>query len=288
MIVVPGPASTELGLRVAELLGTKVVPVESKTFPDGESYIRLMGDVGGENAVIVQATGPPQDTHLIQLFLMIDAVRDLGVKDVVAVVPYFAYARQDKRFLPGEAFSVKTVMNLLRDCGVNRVITVNAHNPWVLKAFQVPVDDLSAISLLAEHFKNQGLDGAFSLSLGKKALDMATQANRVLNGGFDYVATQRDRITGKVTIEGRALPVKDRDVIIFDDIISSGGTMALAVKAMRDQGARRVYAACVHPLLAKGAEEKILGSGAEGIVGTDCIPSPISLVSVAPIIAQAL
>lgn len=106
------------------------------------------------------------------------------------------------------------------------------------------------------HFKSQGLEGAFSLSLGKKALDMATQANRVLNEGFDYVATQRDRITGKVTMEGRALPVKDRNVIIFDDIISSGRTMALAVKATKDQGARRVYAACVHPSWPKARKRR--------------------------------
>ena len=288
MIVVPGPASRELGQRVADLLGLRVVPVVCKLFPDGESYIRIEGSVEGEEVAIVQTTSPPQDAGLIRLFLMIDAVKDLGAKRVVAVVPYFAYARQDKRFFSGETFSVKTIVKLLGACGVNEIITVNSHNPEVLKTFKIRVKDLSAISLLANHFKNRGFDGALSLSLGKKALDMATQADKVLRGGCDYVATQRDRTTGKVEIERKPLPVKNRDVIIFDDIISSGGTMATAVKAVKDQGARRVYAACVHPLLASGAENKILRSGAEEIVGTDCIPSPISIVSVAPLIAQAL
>lgn len=288
MIVVPGPASQELGRKIAELLRAKAVSVGFKTFPDGESHIRLEGDVEGEDVAIVQTTSPPQDTHLVQLFLMADAARDLGAKEVVAVVPYFAYARQDKRFLSGEAFSVKTMMTLLGACGISKIITVNSHSPQILKSFRMPVEDLSAISLIADYFKNKGYGGAFSLSLGKKALDMATQANNVLKGGYDYVATERDRVTGEVKIVDKSLHVENREVIIFDDIISSGGTMAKAVKAVKDQGAQKVYAACVHPLLAEGAEEKIVKNGAEGIVGTDCISSPVSLVSVAPLIAQAL
>jgi len=288
VIVVPGPASQELGRKIAQLLRARVVSIGFKTFPDGESYIQLQGDVEDEDVAIVQTNSPPQDTHLVQLFLMADAARDLGAKEVVAVVPYFAYARQDKRFLSGEAFSVKTMMTLLGACGISKIITVNSHNPQILKSFRIPVEDLSAISLIAEYFKIKGYEGAFSLSLGKKALDIATQATNVLKGGYDYVATERDKVTGEVKIVRKPLYVKDREVIIFDDIISSGGTMAKAVKAVKDQGARKVYAACVHPLLAEGAEEKIVKSSADGIVGTDCIPSPVSVVSVAPLVAQAL
>lgn len=265
-----------------------MVPVTFKVFPDGESYIRLDGNVGGEEVVIVQTTGPPQNTRLIQTFLMADTARNLGAKEVKTVIPYFAYARQDKRFLSGEAFSVKTVMTLLEACGVNSILTVNSHNPEVLKTFRVPVNDLSAIGLLAEHFKNKGFEGTFSLSLGKKAMDMAKQANEVLGGGYDCISTKRDRITGNVKIEKKSLPLKNRRVIVFDDIISSGGTMAKAVKAVKDQGARKIYAACIHPLLMDDAENKILMSGANGIVGTDCISSSVSVVSVAPLIARAL
>jgi ribose-phosphate pyrophosphokinase len=288
MIVIPGPSSQELGRKIAELLKARVVPVGFKKFPDGESYIRLEGNVEGEDVAIVQTTSPPQDTHIIQLFLMADAAKGLGAKRVVAVIPYFAYARQDKRALPGEALSIKTMVTLLGACGVSKIITVNSHNPQVLKSFRIPTEDLSAISLIADYFKSRGYEGAFSLSLGKKAVDIATQANNVLKGGYDYVATERDRVTGEVKIVSKPLQVKDRDVIIFDDIISSGGTMAKAVKAVKDQGARKVYAACVHPILAEGAEEKIVESGAEGIIATDCVPSIVSVVSVAPLITKAL
>lgn len=290
MIIVPGPASRELGERIARQLDARTVDVFVKRFPDGEYYIRFKArDFQSEEVVIVQTTAPPQHDSLIQLFLIVDAVEDFGAKSVTAVIPYFAYARQDKRFLNGEVFSVKTVVKLLKNCGVNRIVTVNAHNPKVLETFNIPVEDLSAIPLLAQYFKKEGLvKDAFSLSMGKKALTMASEANNVLKGGFDYVPTQRDRITGKVTLGGRELPVENRDVIIFDDIISSGGTMAKAVRMVKEQGAKKVYAACVHPLLVGNAEEKILENGAEAIVGTDCVPSKVSVVSVAPIIAEVL
>jgi ribose-phosphate pyrophosphokinase len=212
----------------------------------------------------------------------------MKARTITAVVPYLAYSRQDKRFRSGEAFSIKTIVTLLEACGVHRIITVNAHNPKVLKAFRIRFDDLSAISLLAKYFKDQGFDGAFSLSLGKKARAVAAEANNVLKGGHGYIETRRDRLTGKVTVERKTLPVKGRDVVIFDDIISSGGTMIKAIEWVRAQGVKSVYAACVHPLLVGDAEDKIMKSGADGIVGTDCVPSSVSLVSVAPLIAKAL
>jgi ribose-phosphate pyrophosphokinase len=288
MIVIPGPASQELGRKIADKLKIRIVPIEFKRFPDGESRIRFTESVEGEDVVIVQTTSPPQNESLIQLFIMADNARDLKAKSITAVVPYFAYARQDKRFRQGEPFSVKTIITLLEACGVSRIITVNSHNPKILKAFKIHIDDLSAISLLAEYFKKQGFNEAFSLSLGKKAVDMAMQADNVLGGGCGYISTRRDRVSGEVTIEEKTLPVKNQEVVVFDDIISSGGTMVKAVKWVRRQGARRVYAACVHPLLIGNAKDRILESGADGIIGTDCVPSPFSMVSVAPLITRVL
>ena len=288
MIVIPGPASQDLGQEIAELLRLTVVPVEFKRFPDGESRIRFTESVEGKDVVIVQTTSPPQNENLIQLFIMADNAKDLKAKSITTVVPYFAYARQDQRFRLGEAFSVKTIVGLLDKCGVNKIITVNSHNPKILSTLNIPIQDLSAISLLAKYFKKQGFDEALSLSLGKKAIAMAAEADKVLKGGYDYISTQRDRVTGNVTIERKTLPVKNRDVIIFDDIVSSGGTMIKAVELVKEQDAQRVYVACVHPLLIGDAEKKILKSGAHRIVGTNGVPSSVSVVSVAPLIAEAL
>jgi ribose-phosphate pyrophosphokinase len=288
LIVVPGPASVELGRKIAESLKAKVVSVEFKRFPDGESYIRFEDTVKNEDLIIVQTTSPPQNENLVQLLLMTDNANDMGAKSITAVVPYFAYARQDSVFRSGEALSVKTIVKLLKTCGVTRILTVNSHNPSLLKTLPVAVEDLSAISLLAQHFKNKGFKDAFSVSMGKKGLPTAVEADKVLRGGCDYIPTQRDRVTGNVTIEKKPMPVKNRTAIVFDDIISSGGTMVKAVNWLKEQGASKVYAACVHPLLIGDTKNKILKAGAEGVVGTDTVPSPVSEVSVAPLIAEAL
>lgn len=288
MIVIPGPASQDLGRKVADMLKSRIVSVVFKTFPDGESYIRLKDDIEDEEVVIVQTTGPPQDVRIMQLFLMVDAAKDLGAEKVIAVVPYLAYARQDKRFLPGEAISIETFIKLIEASGIDRFLTVNVHEERALKKFNVPAENLSAMTLLAEHFKKKGLTGAFSLAPDRGALELAKEADKVLNGGCGWLRKERDRLTGEIRVEEKRLDIKGRDVIVFDDIISTGGTIAAAVKMLKERGARKVYAACAHPLLVGEAQKKIMRSGAEGIVGTDCVPSPVSAVSVAPLIAEAL
>jgi ribose-phosphate pyrophosphokinase len=288
VIVVPGPASQDLGRKVAEMLKSKVAPVVFKAFPDGEHYLRLDGDIKGEEVVIVQTTGPPQDAHVMQLFLMVDAAKDLGAERVTAVVPYLAYARQDKRFLPGEAISIETLIKLIEASGTDRFLTVNIHEKTVLEKFSIPTENLSAITLLAEHFKNKGLAGAFSLAPDKGAFELAKEADRVLDGRCGWLRKVRHRLTGEIRVEEKSFDIEGKDVIVFDDIISTGGTIAAAVEMLKTQGAKRVYAACVHPLLVGEAQRKIMQGGAEEIIGTDCVSSPVNVVSVAPLIAEAL
>lgn len=288
MIVVPGPASQSLGKKIAENLNAQIVPVNLKNFPDGEYCLRFEGDVTGEEVVVVQTTGPPQDTNIMQLLLMLDTTKELGAEKVTAVVPYLAFARQDKRFLSGEAVSAETLVKLIEACGVDQFITVNIHAKNTLKRFSVPTKNLSAITLLAEHFKGRGFDGAFSLSPDKGAIGLAEEADRVLGGGCGWLRKERDRYTGEVQVEEKSLKVQGRDVIVFDDIISTGGTIARAIKMLKSQGARRVYAACVHPLLIGEAKTKIMKSGAEEIVSTDSIISSVRTVSLAPLITEAL
>jgi ribose-phosphate pyrophosphokinase len=288
MIVVSGPASPGLGKKIAECLNCPSVDVNIKAFPDGEYALRFNGDVVDKEVIVVQTTGPPQDTNVIQLLLMLDAAKDLGAKKVTAVVPYLAFARQDKRFLNCEAISADTLVKLIEACGVERFITVNIHSENILKKFQIPTLNLSAITLLAEYFKSSGLNGAFSLSPDKGAVELAKEANSILGGGCGWLHKERDRYTGEIKVEEKSLNVKGKDVVVFDDIISTGGTIAKAIKMLKNQGARRVYAACAHPLLIGEAKNKILKSGAEEIVGTDSLASSVRSVSLAPLIAKAL
>ena len=288
MKIIPGPSSTKLGNSIAEILGIETVNIAHKKFPDGESYIRFEGEVAGEEVAIVQTTGPPQDTNLIQLFILADAAKDLGAKRVIAVVPYLAYARQDKRFLPGEAISIQTIGKLLKASGIDELLTVNVHQEKVLEKFEIPARNISAIGLLANYFKSRGLEGAFALAPDKGASEFAIEASEILGGGYGWLHKERDRYTGEVKTEEKTLDVSGKDAIIFDDIISTGGTTANAVKILKKQGARRIFAACVHPLMIGNAKERILQSGAEEIVGTDSVPSDVTVVSLAPLLAKAL
>ena len=274
MIVVLGPASQDLGRKVADLLKSRIVSVIFKTFPDGESYLRLDGDVKGEEVVIVQTTGPPQDAHIMQLFLMVDAAKDLGAERVTALVPYLAYSRQDKRFLLGEAISIETFIKLIEASGTDRFLTVNIHKEGVLKKFSIPAENLSAITLLAEHFKNKGLAGAFSLAPDKGALELAKEADRVLDGGCGWLRKERHRLTGEIRVEEKRFNIEGRDVIVFDDIISTGGTIAAAVKMLKTQGAKRVYAACAHPLLVGEAQGRLCKAEPKKSLAPTAFPAP--------------
>ena len=288
MKIVLGPASKELGKSIAELTGLELVQVAYKTFPDGEAYIRLESPVQGDHVVIVQTTSPPQDSRLIQLAFIADAAKRNGASKVTAVVPYLAYARQDKIFLQGEGISIETLARMLGIAGVDALITVNVHAEIVLSKFPFPVKTLSAIPLLAEYFILKGCKNAFALAPDKGAMYIAQQAQQVLQGDAGHLEKQRDRYTGQATQKGKGFNVKGQTVIIFDDIISTGGTIVGAAKILRELGAARVFAACAHPLLIGDAERRILDAGVEEVVGTDSVPSNASKVSLAPLISREL
>jgi len=292
MIVIPGPSSLGLGWRIASELNVEPHPVEHRIFPDGESYIKLTKPVKGETVAIVQTTSPNPDTRLMQLLLMAQTAKDFEAENIVAVIPYLAYARQDKRFLDMEALSLDVIIRLLEASGVTDLIVVNLHNEAAIRDIEVrhrvKVHNISAVPLLAEYLKNQGFDGAYSLSPDKGAIYIVKAASDVLRGGYNYFDKIRDRKTGEIKMDVKNLEITGRRAVVFDDMISSGGTMAKAVEALVSQGADKVAAACTHVLYMPGAEEKIRTAGADPIISTDTIETPFSKVSVAGIIADKL
>ena len=288
MKIAPGPASIELGEKISELTGYGKVSVASRVFPDGESYVCLEGNVQDEHVVLVQTTYAPQDTRLMQLAFMAAAAKRNNAKKVTAIVPYLAYARQDKIFLPGENISIETVGRMLGAAGIDELVTVNVHETNALKLFPFPAKTITAIPLLAQYFVQKGIKKAFALSPDKGAMYIAQQAQAVLGGEVGHLEKQRDRYTGQTTQTASHLNVKGQTVIIFDDIISTGGTIVGAAKILRAQGAAHVYTACVHGLLIGDAQKRILDAGVEEIVATDSVPSKNSKVSLAPLISQEL
>jgi ribose-phosphate pyrophosphokinase len=287
--IISGPASKDLAEKVSELTGYQNIPVSSKIFPDGESYVRLEGTVEGEEVAIVQTTCPPaQDGRLFQLSFMADAAKRARAVKVIAVVPYLAYARQDKTFLAGEGISIETIARMLKASGIDELVTVNIHSEPALKQFPFPAKTLSAIPLLAQYFVDKGFKGAFALSPDKGAMYIAQQAQEVLGGDCGHLSKTRDRYTGQTVQTAEGLNVKEQTVIILDDIISTGGTIVGAAKILREQGAKHVFCACVHGLLIGDAQKRILDAGVEEIVGTDSVPGSVSKVSLAPLLSQEL
>jgi len=292
MIIIPGPASVVLGEAIAKELGFEATLLNHRLFPDGETYIRFPEPIQGKTVVLVQTTAPNPDRKLMQLLFMARTAKDMGAARIVAVIPYLAYARQDKRFLEGEALSFDIILGMLESAGVNDVVLIDIHNEKavdaLMKKHEMRIHTLTAIYYLAEYMKENSYQGAYSLSPDLGRSELVEKVSQLMGGGFAFFMKVRDRYTGKTTMKAKNLDLDGKDVVIFDDIISSGGTMARAIQGLKDQGAGKVAAVCTHALPVPGANEKLKNAGADKIVATDTVESIYETVSVAKLVADFL
>lgn len=287
MIVIAGSASPMLSARVAKQLKTRLVKPELQRFPDGELYVRIDPDMKGEHAVVIQSTCNPQNDNLVELCFLLGAVKDLGAKRVTAVVPYLAYARQDRKFKPGEAMSVHTVCRLIEGAGASDVITIDAHHEETMRNFSIPAYNFTAMPLLGRYLKGLELRNPVVLGADRGSVERARQVALEMGAEHDYL--EKQRITPeRVVVQPKRLDVSDRDAVIVDDIISTGGTIIEAAKVLKRQGARSVYSACTHSVTVGKALQRIKSAGIKRVITTDTIEHQVSEVSVAPLIANAI
>jgi ribose-phosphate pyrophosphokinase len=291
VLVASGNSSKTLAWKTAQLLKATYLDTEVTTFPDGEIYIRFLGEVANQDVVVIQSLAHKPNEYLIELFLMLDALKDLKARRIIAVLPYLAYARQDERFKPGEAVSVQTITRLIEAAGADRIFTIDSHRHRVLdqgKLTHIPFVDLTAMGELAKYMKSaHNLRKPVVIGPDSEAEPWARTAAEAFGAEHDTLEKKRfDAET--VEVRPHTLDVKGRDVLIVDDIISTGNTIIKAIEVLKRHGARDIFVACTHPILVLNALVRIYQAGAVDIVGTDTVPSSISLVSVAPVIAKAI
>ena len=279
MKVVCTEKSQVLGSKVAKTLDLQFVYSQFKAFPDGELYLKT-GTLDGET-LLISSTADNQS--LVQLLLMIDAC---DTSDVTLVLPYMGYARQDKRFSDGEPVSSRAIARAL-SAGVSRVITVNIHEPSVLSHFQVPAVDISLAPEMARWIAHLGCDDPLILAPDKGAAVFAAEI--ASHGKWETDHLLKTRLSGEeVRIAPSSMDVKGRDIVITDDIISTGGTLATAAGMLKDGGARSVHAACVHGVFASGGFARLAAAGLATVAASDTIESAASAYTAAEIIAEAV
>ncbi len=285
-LVAAGPASNGISHELARNLDAKLLEFEITEYSDGESKIRCSHKVRDQNIALVQSLYPPQSKHLMQLLFVAHKLSEEGAK-VDAVVPYLAYARQDKEFLRGEVVSIAAVGKLFRAVGIRRLITINIHSPEGLGLLSFPSYSCSAIPTMAEYIcSNFHLSNPIAVSPDFGSSERVEAFAQVMKSDYAVFKKHRDRHTGAVTIEEQNLNLSGRDAIIVDDSISGGGTIVKMTELLKKYGARRVIVTCVHALLAAGVPEKIFKSGVDEIVASNTVPSKYSKVDVSPIISS--
>jgi len=304
MPVLSGASGAEIAEKLAPILDMDYVPLESRRFPDGEGYVRIppesIESVRSETVVLVSNTFP--DSGIMQTLLLLGAIRDVRRGDlsslkgvwegdtedvgpgVFLAIPYYGYARQDKRFSPGESVSAKLVAEVLsRYC--DGIAILDLHAPEVLEGMDVPIEYVSSMPEIAERLQN-GVSPDFILSPDKGAISRATEVAGLIGCDFSYL--EKTRIDAH-TIEHtpKDLNVSGKVVAIVDDMISTGGTICRASDALRRQGAKEVHAACTHGLFTGGALSR-LANHVDGVYTTDSLPNPRANVSAAPALARGL
>ena len=285
--VIGGNASKDLAKRIARRLKAPYIETQTKIFPDGESKITFSSVPKKSIILVVQSTYPPVDTNLLHTLAIISQARKASSK-IYAIIPYMGYARQDRQFLSGEVVTMSIVAKMLQAVGAKKVIVVDIHSKTALNHFKIPTVNVSAIPELAKYFKKLKIKKPFVVSPDTGGSSRAKKFASLLNTDFITLKKSRNRNTGKVQIQSSKVDVHGRDLIVIDDIISTGGSIIKATQFLKKQKCKRVFVACTHGLFVGDAERKIKKAGVSKIISTNTIPRSTSKVDMAGVIAKSI
>lgn len=284
--VVAGSSPTKLAERLAEKLEADLITSDIRVFPDGESKITLSGTPSGR-CIVVQSTHPPVDTNLVRALALVHKARE-HASSMTAVIPYMGYARQDREFLDGEVVTLRVVAGLLRGIGVSRMVTVDMHSRAGLAYLGQEAKNVSAIPELARYFGRMDLGNPLVVSPDRGGHGRAAEFAKML--GLEHIALEkeRDRRTGTVSIRNDKVDAAGRDIILVDDMISTGGSMIKAAEFLKTQGCGGVFASCTHALLVDDTIERMRRAGIAQVISANTIPGDTAKVDVSGIIADAV
>lgn len=287
-------ANPQLAKEIAEHIGVPLGNAQAVQFSDGECQIKLNESVRGCDVFVIQPTSAPVNEHLMELLVMVDALKRASAKSINVVIPYYGYARQDRKARARDPITAKLVANLIETAGAQRVITMDLHATQIQGFFDIPVDHLLGVPILAKHFAEKGLKDIVVVSPDHGGVTRARKLAERLEAPIAIIDKRRPEpnVAEVMNIVGN---IEGKTAIIIDDIIDTAGTITLAANALVEAGAREVYACCTHPVLSGPAIERITNSKIKELIVTNSIPlseekltDKITVLSVAPIIGEAI
>lgn len=293
-----GNSNLELAEGIAKEIGIPLGKCQVKRFSDGEINVEIHESVRGDNIFLIQSTCFPANENIMELLIMVDALKRASAYSITAVIPYYGYARQDRKVAPRAPISAKLVANLLQTAGINRMVTIDLHAGQIQGFFDIPVDNLYAQPVMLEYIKkNKNIENSNIVIVSPDAggVERALSYAKKLNAGMAIIDKRRDR-PNQSKVYNVVGDVKDKIALIIDDIVDTAGSLTNAVDVLFEKGAKEVYACITHPVLSGPAIDRINNSNIKELIVTDTIPlndnakncSKIKVLSVASLLAEVI
>ena len=296
MKIITGNSNKNLSLKISKYLKNRLVRSTIKKFSDGEIYIEINENIRGNSIFVIQSVSSPANDNLMELLLCIDALKRSSAKNITAVIPYFGYARQDRKVVPRTSISAKLVSNLITKAGADRVVTIDLHAGQIQGFFDIPVDNLFATPIFARHIKNKIKNkNLICVAPDVGGTERARALGKFLNAGLAIIDKRRPA-PGKSEVMNVVGNVNNKTCIIVDDIIDSGGTIVNASNALIERGAKEVHVYVTHGVLSGKAVEKIKNSKIKKLIITDTIDNSdkvkraknIEILSISQLVGEAI
>lgn len=289
-----GNCHRELAEQICNYLGTTLVSAEINRFKDGEINVKISETVRGADVFVIQPTSPPVNENIMELLVMIDALRRASARRITAVVPYYGYARQDRKARPRDPITAKLIANLITKAGARRLLSIDMHAPQIQGFFDIPVDHLYAAPIMINYFKNKKLDKLTAVAPDVGSVKRVRSMAESLDVPIAIIDKRRPK-ANVAEVQNVIGNVEGQNVILFDDIIDTAGTITEAAKVLKEKGAEKIYACGTHGLFSGQAVARINKSPINELIVTNTIPQEgdlgldnLKILSVAPLIGEAI